>query len=191
MQNFLNLWPSYMSFSQFDGDVSAIKELVLNEHSNNAPTLESTTTVNGTQVNPSVDPWNWKHEEWSPVKKFIQDSLKEYSTTVYPFAESAIPEVKRSWTLVYDEEGYQQPHCHPQMDLSLLFVLQSSSSGGEIVFTNPALQSSYTNYQPYSQTFQLTAGDLLIWPAWFLHYTLPTKGPLQKIVVSFDARLYE
>ena len=190
MQNFLNLWPSFTSFSQFDGDTSVIKDLVLKEHVSNTPTSEQITTINGTQIKPIVDPWDWEYEEWQPIKSFIQNSLNEYSTTVYPFIESAKPEVKRSWTVVYNEGGYQEAHCHPQMDLSILYVLQSSTSGGEIVFTNPALQSSYTNYQPYSQTFQLSAGDLLIWPAWFLHYTLPTKGPDQKVVISCDARLY-
>ena len=193
MNNFnaINLWPNILGHNHYENNIQPIKEIIIKELANNEQTTESITTVNGKQITHSIDPWNWSYEEWQPIKKFVSSSLDQYVQTVYPHIQDSInPLVKRSWAIAYDENGYQEPHCHPQMDLSGLLTIQPSSEGGEIVFTNPSVQSSYTNFQPYAHKFRPEAGDLILWPAWWLHHTLPTKGPDQKIVISFDLKLY-
>jgi hypothetical protein len=187
MSEIFNLWPNIVSLSKYDGDLTKVKEKILNGNQK-IKAVDQSTTVNGVQPAWLVSPWSWDEPFWLDIKTFINQQLRDYKSTVYPTADQTDPIVKRAWTVTYDEGGYQQPHCHAHMDLSVLFVVQHNPSG-ELIFTNPAIQSSYTNFQPYSQTFKLESGMLLIWPAWILHYSLPTIAGDQKIVISLDALL--
>jgi hypothetical protein len=187
MQDLINLWPNVVAISQYQGNLIKIKEKILDANQT-LPHQETSTTVNGLQPKWDTSPWSWTDLDWLPVKEFINQQLVEYANSVYPNNDQINPTIRRSWTVTYNEGGYQEPHCHPPMDLSVLFVVQDNP-GGNLVFVNPAVQSSYSNFQPYSQSILLKEGSLLIWPSWILHYTLPTVQGDDKIVISLDVSL--
>jgi len=182
---FITLWPNNIASNQFDGDLSDLKNKILTE-SYQYPESTDTTSINGYQPEWPIQPWSWEDTSWQPVKSFIQKAFDEYALRSY--GPDVRADVIRSWTVIYDENGYQKPHCHQSVDVSSAFCVDITSPGGELVLTNPSVQSSYSNFQPWSQTLPLKTGQLILFPPWVMHYTQPVFTKQGKIVISVDAR---
>ncbi len=184
---FATLWPNNIGFNRFEGDLSNLKTKILTESYQHPESLD-TTSINGYQAEWPVQPWLWEDACWQPIKSFIQKSFDEY--TLQAYGPKVKAEVIRSWTVIYDENGFQKPHCHQQVDISSAFCVDLASPGGELVLINPSVQSSYSNFQPWSQTLPLQSGQLILFPPWVMHYTQPVFAKHGKIIISIDARLH-
>jgi hypothetical protein len=178
-------WPTVIAKSQYPGNLEKVKNIILEANEKFAHG-QYNTTRHGHQPKYTVWPHNWQFPDWLPVREWIQGQLEEYCQKVFNVKYPV--EVRNSWTVTYNEGGFQEMHAHPGNDISCMLVVQESE-GGEFVVPNPATASSFTLFNPWCQKVKVEAGDFLIWPSWMTHYTFPTKGERKKIIISMDAMM--
>lgn len=94
------------------------------------------------------------------------------------------------WATVLHEGGHQAPHIHPGGWMSGVFYLDDGGAteeehGGAILFGKgpDELQLKV----PFKENrHQPQTGDLLLFPSYFYHRTVPFKGPGTRISLAFD-----
>lgn len=93
------------------------------------------------------------------------------------------------WATVLHEGGHQAPHIHPAGWMSGVFYLDDGGAGeedgGAILFGKgpDELQLKV----PFNESrHQPQTGDLLLFPSYFYHRTVPFKGPGTRISLAFD-----
>jgi predicted 2-oxoglutarate/Fe(II)-dependent dioxygenase YbiX len=102
----------------------------------------------------------------------LDETLKHYSTQIYPFAEKNIKSREKTMHLLrYDQSGYLPAHQDQGVStrvLSVLLYLNNDYEGGEITFRHSGI------------TLKPEPGSVLFFPSNFLyvHEVAPiTKGP--------------
>ena len=178
-------WPTAIAVYNYGKDLSPIKKII-DESNAKFPHGEYNTTRQGYQPQYTVWPHNWRYPAWQPVYQFMLDSMQDYVKNVFNLEYPV--KVRNSWSVTYNEGGFQEAHAHPNNDISCMLVVQASEAG-EFVIVNPNSASSFTLFHPWAQNVTLNDGDLLIWPSWMTHYTKPTVGKRQKMIISMDAML--
>ncbi|MCK9490083.1 MAG: putative 2OG-Fe(II) oxygenase [Xanthomonadales bacterium] len=93
------------------------------------------------------------------------------------------------WATVLHEGGHQEPHIHPGGWMSGVFYLDdggaSEEQGGAILFGKGPEELQLK--VPFNETrHQPQTGDLLLFPSYFYHRTVPFKGPGTRISLAFD-----
>lgn len=96
-----------------------------------------------------------------------------------------------AWAVVLEEAGFQQPHFHPGGWLSGVYYVSAPDDGedpdapGAIEFgcapygTSPDVPVTPERVQPVT-------GQMLIFPSYFYHRTIPKKSATPRICISFD-----
>ena len=93
------------------------------------------------------------------------------------------------WATVLREGGHQTPHIHPAGWLSGVFYLDAgqpaTADSGAIVFGQP--QPEFAQSAPPRRLQHLPrSGDVLLFPSYFFHHTIPYSGPTARISLAFD-----
>lgn len=108
-----------------------------------------------------------------------------------------------SWFHITRRGGYFGVHNHPMHSWSGVYCVSHegddpATDSGKFVLVNPMVTSNtYIDYgsahmkPPFGVgplMIRLTAGDLLLFPSWLLHYVLPYEGDGARITVAFNVR---
>ena len=98
----------------------------------------------------------------------------------------------RSWGTVLREGGRQTPHMHPLAWLSGVYYVQvpddmatAGKDAGWLEFGRPPERFCH-GHEPQTYRFEPRAGELIIFPSWFWHQTLPFRSGEQRISIAFD-----
>jgi tetratricopeptide (TPR) repeat protein len=96
----------------------------------------------------------------------------------------------QSWATVLYQEGRQSPHIHPAGRMSGVFYLDpgedSCEGSGAIIFGHLP-DDVRVDATPCEFRIQPKAGQLLGFPSYFLHHTMPYKGAGRpRISLAFD-----
>ena len=95
------------------------------------------------------------------------------------------------WATILHEGGHQRPHIHPSGWLSGVFYVQcpmpseNPSQQGWIEFGQPP-DDLPLKAEPLVHRHQPQAGELVLFPSYFYHRTLPLKGGEPRISIAFD-----
>ena len=93
------------------------------------------------------------------------------------------------WATVLYEGGHQTPHIHPAGWLSGVFYLEAgqtaTAESGDIVFGHPQPEFAMSA-AARSARHRPRSGDVLLFPSYFFHHTIPYIGPATRISLAFD-----
>jgi len=93
------------------------------------------------------------------------------------------------WATVLHEGGHQTPHIHPAGWMSGVFYLDAgqptATDSGAIVFGHPQPEFA-RSAPPRSLQHVPRTGEVLLFPSYFFHHTVPYSGPTARISLAFD-----
>lgn len=93
------------------------------------------------------------------------------------------------WATVLHEAGHQTPHIHPAGWLSGVFYLDAGQpakeGAGDILFGHPQREFALSA-PPRAARHRPRDGDVLLFPSYFFHHTIPYCGPATRISLAFD-----
>ena len=100
--------------------------------------------------------------------------------------------VNKSWANRSDARSghHHSPHRHPMSYLSGIFYL---TEGSPTVFQDPLTPRTMNQLEIISGTYENavaiepTVGQLLIWPSWMIHWSVPHHGPEPRAVIAWNA----
>lgn len=125
------------------------------------------------------------------LKTAIQDCVDLYSEELGLFP----CKVTYSWCNIYRNGSTIRPHRHELSLVSGVFYSKVDDASGELVFDNPCqpfkvneISNRLTEYNRQKFKFNVTAGDLIVFPSWLMHYT-ENNFSNHRYVVSFDTGL--
>ena len=133
----------------------------------------------------------FEREEFSDVHKWFEQCLNEIKTKEQLQFEGDF-KVCMSWGNVSgpDSGGCHQAHRHPFAYLSGIYYL---TEGSPTVFQDPLTPRTMNQLEIISGTYENavaiepTVGQLLIWPSWMIHWSVPHHGPEPRAVIAWNA----
>lgn len=127
----------------------------------------------------------------SVLKDAIQKCVDLYSDQLGLFPCT----ITYSWCNIYKDGGTIKPHRHELSLISGVFYSKADDHAGELIFDNPCqpfkvneISTRLTEYNRQAFNFKVSAGDLILFPSWIMHYT-ENNFSSQRYVVSFDTGL--
>lgn len=120
----------------------------------------------------------------------ILPGVQRYMDEVYQEQGKAIQTRMISWANILAEGDWQAPHMHPTTGnlisgVYYVEVPEKPAPQGCIEFLNP---HPVAHHHGVSLTRRLhpKAGDLILFPPYYIHYVYPFRGPEQRAIVAFD-----
>jgi uncharacterized protein (TIGR02466 family) len=102
------------------------------------------------------------------------------------------------WANVFSRGVFYNPHTHADAAWSGTYYVDAGDSdektGGMLMFRDPragaGMVLTASNVHDNADTFRVrpVTGELLIWPAWLLHWVTPYEGNRPRLSVAFNAR---
>jgi uncharacterized protein (TIGR02466 family) len=96
---------------------------------------------------------------------------------------------------IYRDGSTIKPHRHELSLVSGVFYSKTDDDSGQLVFDNPCqpfkvneISTRLTEYNRQAFNFEISPGDLILFPSWMMHYT-ENNFSNQRYVVSFDTGL--
>ena len=111
---------------------------------------------------------------WQTVLPFVLDSYQQIRTHLYQdLTEYVGLDIGYSWYQVYGYESQHTYHNHPGCQFSNVFFVDLPNGDFKTKFFG-------------LDDIDVKEGDLITFPAWYLHRSPPNLGQKNKIVVSFN-----
>jgi uncharacterized protein (TIGR02466 family) len=130
-----------------------------------------------------------KLEPFSRITEYVEEAAKQFWDELGYFPDLA-PKICRSWiNLSHKNEGNGIIHNHGKSILSFVIYLDAIEGNGNIAFENPldlVLASYPLNSGGFKKEVEVRTGDLLIFPSYLKHYTLPNLIDKTRIVIAGD-----
>lgn len=129
-------------------------------------------------------------EETKDVVKFILTHVDEY-WRILNLHPDLKPYVLNMWANRSTKEGWIYSHNHGPVPIVGTFYLNVSKDLGNIVLENPldhvlGCQPINIPYTGFDYEAQVNTGDLLLFPGWLKHHSIPNKTDEPRIGISFN-----
>ena len=100
-----------------------------------------------------------------------------------------------AWGVVLRNKGHERPHIHPNGWLSGVLYVQlpkiisdpEAQPKGWLEFGRPTKDLHVTT-GPKTQAYQPQYGNIILFPSYFYHGTIPSESREKRICISFDAQ---
>ena len=153
--------------------------------------------------NASTSVFSWKnikdaeklhqHTVFAELGKFIETQAKIYWDNL-GYQSGVTPKIYQSWINVYEKTGRSTSHNHGRAPMTAAMYLSASPEQGNIVFESPlelvsALLPYEDCYSVIRHEIPVNTGDLIIFPGYIKHCTLPNLTDKKRII--FGANLNE
>ena len=140
------------------------------------------------------------------LEKRILDAAKEYVEITQwnrAFSNRKVPEgkeryvlhLRNSWMNIQSKFKSHEWHCHPGYHIAGTYYMRVSADQGGIQFQNPNIMMQHCNFpenprNSQSLEFIPSDGDIILFPAWLMHNTMPNITDVDRISVSFNYGIY-
>ncbi|MBF9029261.1 hypothetical protein HKCCE3408_02525 [Rhodobacterales bacterium HKCCE3408] len=101
--------------------------------------------------------------------------------------------VRNAWATVYQSGDWAQPHCHPGVVASVLYMLDPGEDGGRLNgafrFVDPRVKGccpEQMGIMSRAGAPELTPGTMMIFPGQTVHMVSPYHGNRPRITLSWD-----
>ena len=136
------------------------------------------------------------------LEKRILAAAKEYVEITQwnrAFSNRKVPEgkeryvlhLRNSWMNIQSKFKSHEWHCHPGYHIAGTYYMRVSADQGGIQFQNPNIMMQHCNFPENprnSQSLEFIPGDgdIILFPAWLMHNTMPNITDVDRISVSFN-----
>ena len=134
----------------------------------------------------------------SQVHRMIKIAVKDYLLMIpddinHPVLKGKPSETYiKSWAVVVNAEGYQDPHVHPESWISGVYYVDLpddfetlSTDAGSIVF-GQGERILHPASTPDTITIKPEEGMFVLFPSYFWHHTIPLQSNNNRICIAFD-----
>jgi tetratricopeptide (TPR) repeat protein len=185
--------PGYRTLPEFNA--------ALEDHVRTHPQLTSVLFGNATHHGKRVN--NLLVEPMGPMRLLAQIAMQQVQTywaalppmPEHPFFKQGTPAHAqlRSWAVLMERHGYETPHIHPDGLLSGVYYVQlpdvvaqtDAANAGWIEFGTPDPVYA-TRSTPPTRLMQPEAGEMLLFPSYFWHRTIPFDSAQERLSIAFD-----
>lgn len=125
-------------------------------------------------------------------KKFVEETLKYYSSIVLEFKDSSHFYVTESWFNHNKPGTWHHAHWHPNSIISGVYCLEGASTPIILERSEPLFPGFMFNYKKYNKytcldrTFHLKEGSFLLFPSSTIHYVPKNKTSKTRTTFSFN-----
>jgi uncharacterized protein (TIGR02466 family) len=179
--NLYNIFPTAVAKFELGRDYTAEEMAFVNEQSTHSNTGNTT----------SDDRYVLRHDTMASLKAFAEASVNEYLRSIYAPKHDVTLRLTQSW-LNYTKAGqYHHKHAHPNSFVSGVLYLKAARERDKIHFYKEIYQqiklptNNYNLYNSESWWFEVSTGDLLLFPSSLIHMVEPVQGD-DRVSLSFN-----
>jgi|688.fasta_scaffold279702_2 uncharacterized protein (TIGR02466 family) len=181
----VDLFPVKIYKTQYQGDLDSIVDNLYNIIDFESVKSNNQGSMRGEGVCTYVDRRDLHTlPEFEEIKLFIEHHAAIYWKDI-GYDAYFKPKVIEMWCNIYKSDSFIDLHNHAPRVMTSSFYLCKKSGIGNIVYENPL--STLLKHQPYhidkntyhtlfEQQIDGESGDLIIFPGWLNHKTLPNQG---------------
>jgi hypothetical protein len=171
--------------------IQTLRDQFLDDAQENEALSGSITTYGGYQTSRKM----MFLDRSEPAIRSLRDQVilpgaQRYLAHVYGDALQGTSTRLVSWANILSAGDWQAPHMHPSTGnlasgVYYVYVPDKPKPQGCIEFLNP---HPAAHYHAISLTRRLypRAGDLIVFPPYYIHYVYPFKGDGQRAIIAFD-----
>ena len=135
-----------------------------------------------------------KDTRLSRVKNFLDERMKNYIENIVEVDDKFI--MTQSWSTIAKKGESHPIHDHPNVMFSLVFYVSSEGKkSGNFVFDLEPCRlrerwnfsfkvKNYNTFNSNTWEYEVSTGDLIIFPAWMYHYTRENTTNNDRIIVG-------
>jgi uncharacterized protein (TIGR02466 family) len=102
--------------------------------------------------------------------------------------------LRNSWMNIQSKNKSHSWHCHPGYTIAGVYYMRVSADQGGIQFQNPNIMMQWCHFPEGPRTPQSIEiipkdGDIILFPAWLMHNTMPNTTDEDRISVAFNIDL--
>jgi uncharacterized protein (TIGR02466 family) len=179
--NLYNIFPTAVAKFELGRDYTAEEMAFVNEQSTHSNTGNTT----------SDDRYVLRHDTMASLKAFAEASVNEYLRSIYAPKHDVTLRLTQSW-LNYTKAGqYHHKHAHPNSFVSGVLYLKAARERDKIHFYKEIYQqiklptNNYNLYNSESWWFEVSTGDLLLFPSSLIHMVETVQGD-DRVSLSFN-----
>lgn len=135
-----------------------------------------------------------KLDQFKPVVDFIEKHCAIYYKEL-GYSDAYKVRIEDMWFNVYKQDSFIDIHNHAPTLMTASFYLQKETGIANIMFENPL--ATMMKYLPYhidrnnyhtlfEQEVDSESGDLVIFPGWLNHRTMPNTGTTDRIMIGVN-----
>lgn len=145
------------------------------------------------------DPLSIPNQEVARLVETIREQVEKVATCWKLKHDKTHISIDNIWININPKCGFNRPHVHPGSTFSGVYYAKCQTDGSSIVFQHPATNFQYhinpdtvVDWNDFvSATIRYTPneGDLLIFPAFLVHYVEPNWHDEDRISIAFNASI--
>lgn len=126
------------------------------------------------------------------IKKFIEQSVKQYFEKIYSPLQDTSLRITQSWCNYTKPGQYHHKHAHPNSFVSGVFYIQANKETDKIYFYRNDWHQLRTPVKEYnifnseSWWMEVYTGRMFLFPSQLTHMVEPVEGTDTRISLSFN-----
>ena len=173
------------------GVISGLRDQHMGDKSQNEALSGTISTYGGYQTSKKMMFLNRPEAAVQTLREqVIMPGVARYMEKAYGEEGKKLATRVVSWANILAEGDWQSPHMHPSTGnlisgVYYVEVPERPSPEGCIEFLNP---HPVSHHHGISLTRRLhpKAGDLILFPPYYIHYVYPFRGPEARAIIAFD-----
>ena len=168
-----------------------LRQQYLKDKNENEALSGTITTYGGYQTSKKMMFLNRPEPEIQTLRdQMVQPAVQAYLDKVYEEQGKAIRTRLVSWANILAAGDWQAPHMHPSAGNLISGVYYAAvpeklEPEGCIEFLNPHPVSHHHGVS-LTRRIMPKAGDLILFPPYYIHYVYPFRGEGERCIVAFD-----
>lgn len=133
-----------------------------------------------------------RDDRFNELKHAIMETINDRIIPTYykPYYDMrmlvSIDDFESLWFTVNKKGDYNAKHTHPMSWLSGAYYVQVPTKKSKIIFHDPLDVRKHEYLRDIQIPYDVSGGELLIFPGWFEHSVAPNNSKLDRISISFN-----
>lgn len=140
----------------------------------------------------SADNYIVENKELKKLKKFFEDSAKEFLTSIYQPQHNVDLRITQSWANFSEPGEFHHKHAHPNSFISGTFYINADENEDKIYFFKDGYEQlklppkEFNAYNSSSWWFTVKTGSLIMFPSSLTHMVETVTAKETRISLAFN-----